>query len=228
MTGELTTRTEPATLEQIYELGRQAAQHMDTGRWTIGDLAVLIKTHYGDEDIDTFSRQINVPTKRVYEYRKVASFYEIQRRAEFLEANPLITYTHFRTAMRRGEIEKAYQFLERASQRAWTSDRADYVMMRLTGRKKTAVPLIAAAPFAVVDLNLARGLVFLHFDDDKILTKFAYLLRHNEPRLRLTVVQDVVENYDDPVSIVGMAARMGSETRRFVADSTTPSDGRGV
>jgi hypothetical protein len=206
------TRTEPATLEQIYELGRQAAQHMDTGRWTIGDLAIAIKTHYGDDDISAFAREINVRSKRVYEYRQVASFYDIPRRAEFLEANPMITYTHFRTAMRRTEIEKAYQFLDRCSLRGWSSDKADYVMMRLVGRKpKPALPpepiaLIANVPFAVADLNLQRGLVFLHIDDDEVLSQFANLLRHNEPGLRLTVIQEPVPDFDAPLSLVGMAA----------------------
>jgi hypothetical protein len=124
------------SLEELFEMGRIAAQHMDTGRWVLGDLALTIETNYAGCELQELARQVNVPYKRCLEYRTVAAFYPDPRRAEFLDDASNITYTHFRTAMKMSDADKAYWFLEKAALRTWTTDYADRVMTRYLGRKK--------------------------------------------------------------------------------------------
>ena len=111
-------------IETLYEMGRTAAQNIDTGRYTIGDLCNLIETHYRGHEVEEFARQINVPFKRVYEYKRVCDFYEPSARAEYLEANPSITYSHLRLAMKFKDYDQAMDFLDDASAGAWTVDQA--------------------------------------------------------------------------------------------------------
>lgn len=110
--------------QEICERGRLAAESMDKGRWTIGDLACEIETVYGASLIDDFAREVNVGKASVKAYRTVCRFYTFDTRVAFLDANPRITYTHMRHAMRLQSVDTAYAFLNEASANGYTTDEA--------------------------------------------------------------------------------------------------------
>jgi hypothetical protein len=74
-------------------------------------------------------------------------------------------------------------------------------------RKRKSVRLVDYALFEVVDVNITRGMVYLHIGDDETLRQFAAFRRDQEPGLHLTVVQTALDPFNQPYSIVDMAAR---------------------
>jgi hypothetical protein len=118
----------------LCEQGRTAAAVMDTGRWIIGDLACEIETVYGAHLIDDFAREVNVGKASVKAYRTVCRFYTRDTRVAFLEANPRITYTHMRHAMRLQSVGAAYAFLNEASANGYTTDEAAHHIAELVGK----------------------------------------------------------------------------------------------
>jgi hypothetical protein len=72
-------------------------------------------------------------------------------------------------------------------------------------RRKT-VRLIEYTPFEMVDVNITRGMIYLHVPDEEVLRSFANLLRHHEAGLHLTVTQTQTDPYNHPFSLVDMAA----------------------
>ncbi len=77
-------------------------------------------------------------------------------------------------------------------------------------KKRKTVRLIDYTPFQVVDVNITRGLIYLHLEDEETLRSFANLLRHHEAGLHLTVSQTERDPYNHPFSIADMAAQRAS------------------
>lgn len=122
-----------ADYQEICEQGRIAAQHMDKGRWIIGDLACLVETSYAGHDIDDFAREVNIGKASAKAYRTVCRFYEPARRVDYLADNPRITYTHMRHAMRLETPDAAYTFLDECSSEGYTTDQAAYHLSKRLG-----------------------------------------------------------------------------------------------
>lgn len=120
--------------QELCEQGRIAAEEMDKGRWVIGDLACAVEKSYGASLIDDFAREVNVGKASVKAYRTVCRFYEKDMRVAFLEANPRITYTHMRHAMRLETVDAAYAFLNEASANGYTTDEAAHHIAELVGK----------------------------------------------------------------------------------------------
>ncbi len=119
--------------QELCERGRLAAENMDKGRWTIGDLACDVEKQYGASLIDDFAREVNVGKASVKAYRTVCRFYEPAMRVAFLEANPRITYTHMRHAMRLETEDAAYTFLDECASQGYTTDEAAYHLSKRLG-----------------------------------------------------------------------------------------------
>lgn len=120
--------------QELCEQGRIAAEEMDKGRWVIGDLACAVEKSYGASLIDDFAREVNVGKASVKAYRTVCRFYEKDMRVAFLEANPRITYTHMRHAMRLETVDAAYAFLNEASANGYTTDESAHHIAELVGK----------------------------------------------------------------------------------------------
>lgn len=122
-----------ADYQEICERGRLAAESMDKGRFTIGDLACEIETVYGGHMIDDFAREVNIGKASVKAYRTVCRFYEPARRVDYLAENPNITYTHMRHAMRLETQNAAYAFLDECCSEGYTTDEAAYHLSKRLG-----------------------------------------------------------------------------------------------
>ena len=122
------------TIDEYISRGQRAAAAIDLGRWLIGDDALAIETSYGGKEVEKYATGINVPKERVQEYRTVCKFYPLSARAEFLESNPTITYTHMREAMRLKELAKAWKFLRECSQQARTVELARIRLTEMLGK----------------------------------------------------------------------------------------------
>lgn len=151
VTAAQATRTD---WDVLCEAGRIAAEDIDNGRWVLGDLALQT-----GKLVDDFAREINVPKRRVYEYKQVCSFYDQCVRAQYLRDNPAITYTHFRTAMKRGDVALAYRFLDHCQERLRTTDQAMRLMARIQGRRRVTPPIVTDVPCRLVAVQGRASIV---------------------------------------------------------------------
>lgn len=139
-----TQKDERTDWDVLCEAGRLAAQQIDEGRWIIGDSALLVEKHYGEDRIADYARECNLPKKRVQEYRTVCAHYEKSVRADYLRDHPNITYSHLRAAMRYEDDITAWEMLDKASLNTWTVDQFQHEIAEELGkpsRKNIAIPL---------------------------------------------------------------------------------------
>jgi len=124
--------------DDIWEMaigaGLQAHEDMDTGRWLIGDLSLLVSKQYGEHRIEDFAKSIKVEVGRAKEYRTVCRFWRKSVRTDFLADRPNVTYSHLRIAMRLKMLEKAMDFIEECSDSDWTAEFARLELNRRLGK----------------------------------------------------------------------------------------------
>lgn len=144
--------------DALCEVGRLAAQQIDEGRWIVGDTALLVETHYGEDWIAEYARECNLAKKRVQEYRTVCSFYEKSARADFLQDNPNITYSHLRAAMRMNDPEIAYMMLDVAAHNNWTVDQFGMEISKNLGNSTNKPLFNDSGPLSDVLARVASAL----------------------------------------------------------------------
>lgn len=160
-TGELSNEAPtPKDWESVCEVGRQAAESIDTGRWTIGELAQKISKVYGDDLVGRFAREINVGKRRVYQYGAVYGFYEICTPVQFLADHPTLTYSHMREAIRMWDksketpeqgLQKALEMLDEAAANTYTIDEMSKVITQRLG-KPTGPKKLAECDVIIIGL----------------------------------------------------------------------------
>ena len=92
------------------------AADLDTGRFTLGDIANRCARVYGKDSVGKLADEIQVAKRQtLYEYAKVAARFEVSARAEFQAVG--LTFSHVRTAMRAGD--DAELWLARAADNGW-------------------------------------------------------------------------------------------------------------
>lgn len=133
-------------LSMACSLGEQAQTNMDTGRWLIGDLALMVAKRYGKNTLQEFADSINVPVARVREYRTTAAFWDrkISVRTEYLAEFPTLTYTHFRQAMKLKDLDDAQTFLLRCADNGWKSEAAALEVRKLLDKPEPPAKLLDA------------------------------------------------------------------------------------
>jgi hypothetical protein len=109
-------------------MAREARGRKDSAQWELGDLAVLVETHYGQNEIDNFARETGISKSSAHEYKSMCAFYQTIRRADFLESTPNVFYSHFRVAKKLKSVELAWEFLELVAAETWTVDQAEFHM----------------------------------------------------------------------------------------------------
>lgn len=117
-------------------MGRKLRADIDRNKWAIGDLAAYITLHAEDEaqTLTAYSTEIDLKYKTLAGYRKVATFYDVSTRADFMERNKRLTWTHYRDAMRFDDLDRAYQFLEHAASEGWTTAQAERELVLQLGK----------------------------------------------------------------------------------------------
>jgi len=144
-TGEIVS----PSFEDLCDKGRVAADALDTGRWLLGEIAHDVQKQWGDPFLETFSIQVAVEKKRIYEYRNVYRFYANSAVAEFRSDNPMLRYSHYRDAMRLKTLEDAMVFLNECSALGWTVEQARIKLIERLGKP--------TPPQKLFDGNLAVG-----------------------------------------------------------------------
>lgn len=116
------------TVERLWEVvceeGRVARRELDRYRWLIGDLALEVETAWGEARVAEFAREINLAKQTVYRYRQMSAFYSVSARRQMLEEydGDVITHTHYREAMKAGDLETALDMIELAASNCWSTD----------------------------------------------------------------------------------------------------------
>jgi hypothetical protein len=90
------------TWEEIGDAARLVASDLDTGRFTLGDIANRCARVYGTDSIGKLAAEIRVAKRQtLYEYAKLAARFQPSARAEFMDMG--LTFSHFRAAAADGE-----------------------------------------------------------------------------------------------------------------------------
>jgi hypothetical protein len=111
---DFTIEQVPDDWEALASAGREVMQHMDTGRWLAGDLALRVEKHYGTDALGKYAADIGIASRETLkDYRKVAARYESGVRASF----PALSWSHYRAAVRAGD--DAELFLVQAQDNGW-------------------------------------------------------------------------------------------------------------
>jgi hypothetical protein len=106
----------PDDWEALASAGREVMQHMDTGRWLAGDLALRVEKKYGTDALGKYASDIGIASRETLKkYRQVSERYEKGTRGAF----PALSWTHFRDAMR--AKDDAELWLVQAQDNGWPS-----------------------------------------------------------------------------------------------------------
>jgi hypothetical protein len=106
----------PDDWEALASAGREVMQHMDTGRWLAGDLALRVEKKYGTDALGRYAADIGIASRETLKkYRQVSERYEKGTRGAF----PALSWTHFRDAMR--AKDDAELWLVQAQDNGWPS-----------------------------------------------------------------------------------------------------------
>lgn len=151
-TGEVLKQVE---WELLCEQGRIAASNMDEGRWLLGELALMVDKQYGDDAIGEFAKDINVPKKRIAQYRTVYKFWspawEKSKRLDFLGERPNLSYTHYLNALRLKDLDEALKWIDEASSNGWTTDEAAHHLAERLGKAPIAPPKILETVIHIIN-----------------------------------------------------------------------------
>lgn len=165
----LTTETQAAeqlAWERLCDDGREAVGALDTGRWIIGDLALMVDKHYGENRLNDFAAAIQLEYAAVKVYRRVSRFWTPEIRISFTKL-PGVSYSHMRLATRLKTHEAAQDFIEDVSFYTWTVSAAIAELNKRLGKPTPPKKLLDAVGDvvrvaeahgrAVVTLALAPG-----------------------------------------------------------------------
>lgn len=197
--------------EEICELGRQAAQSIDSGRYTVGDLALLVQKHYKRDTIGRFAKDIGLPKARVSEYRRVCGFWsESERKQLFDTYNGMVNYTHLRDAMRLKDKAAALDFIHECGGNGYTVEQAQVKLTERLG-KPVAPPKLLDGLAHVLSI---RGDV-VTFRVDAALEKALYDAMHKRTPVSIVVrtSEDEPDFKPSPVVIFGSGYERRVDTR---------------
>jgi len=142
--------------ESCVSAGIEAKGMLEEGRWTIGDLAVLVGKRYTANLIGEFANAINYEVASVREYRRVSRFWwEKSRRLELLERQQL-HYSHFQDAMRLKDPQKAAAFLHECADKEWTVERARVELSKKLGKPVPPPKLLDGLEVCIMSIHKSR------------------------------------------------------------------------
>jgi hypothetical protein len=100
--------------EELASAGREVMQHMDTGRWLAGDLALRVEKKYGTDALGKYAADIGIARRQtLYTYAQVSARFNVSLRGEF----PALSWSHYRAAVR--AKDDAELFLVQAQDNGW-------------------------------------------------------------------------------------------------------------
>ncbi len=129
-------------------------------RFCIGDVACLIENAYRQDRMGEFAGAIKRSKKTCYAYAQVSRFYPINDRTQWL-AEPALSWSHLRLAMRLKNADDAAEFLNHCADEALSVDKASIELKELLGETITPAALFQGE----VTIRLAKGGLILQSDD---------------------------------------------------------------
>ena len=172
---------------ELAQRATDARENMDSGRWTLGDIALEVKKDYGANSFGKFADEIDIHEKTLRDYRAVSAFYEKSARADIPAE---LSWSHARTAMRHGkhasddpanQVQAALAFLEVCADNQWKATRAEVEAKNLRGEKVTPGKLFDAECGVEVEFTNHNEVTFHAPDVD------FYDLLHEYDRRGVTV-----------------------------------------
>jgi hypothetical protein len=139
----------PDDWESLVDVAREITADMDNRRWLLGDIAGLAERRHGQGSIKELATAIRMSRhKTLYEYERVARFYDVSTRGEY----PLLSWSHYREATRLGSQENARALLAQAHDEdrpvAWLAKE----VKKRCGEKVTPEKVLDVTA-AIADLN---------------------------------------------------------------------------
>lgn len=117
------------TLEELAERGRLEREAKEKAQWELGEIGMQVVSHYGEDNLGEWARQVGISKKSAQEYRRLSIFFEKSAREDFLAECPNVFYSHFRLAKRLQNVALAYRFLDSVALYTWSVDEAEYHLM---------------------------------------------------------------------------------------------------
>lgn len=102
-------------------------------RFCIGDVASLIETAYGSDRMGEFAGATKRSKKTCYSYAAVSRFFPLEERASWL-AEPALSWSHMRLAMRLKNADDASDFLSYCADNALSVDKASIEIKERLGQ----------------------------------------------------------------------------------------------
>lgn len=124
--------------EDIYEtavaLGQSTEEEISVRRWVLGDLATRVCTTYGDETISKYAAAINVNSSTLKQRRQMSEYYPQATRTAYAS----LGYSHYRAAIKFGDLAKSLAALEKCEAKQWPVFRFEQLLTRLLGKRRNA------------------------------------------------------------------------------------------
>ena len=133
-------RVDPLDWKDIIKTGRDAVEHMDIGRWIIGDLGTMVQAKYGQDEFGQFADEINIHRRSAEDYRAVARYYPKETR------DPRHNYSMHKTAMRLNDLEASIALLNEAVGKLWSVRDLLEQTRLIKGESKPEMPLPRLTP----------------------------------------------------------------------------------
>lgn len=124
--------------EMAVSVGVEDGHDADEKRWRLGDLATLIESSYGEGSIERYADEINERKTRVYECRRVSSFFPYGDPVREDLRQTLLRHTHFAAAVRLKDRQAAIALLNRALNENWKVNYTEVEVTALLKGKRTA------------------------------------------------------------------------------------------
>lgn len=161
--------------DQIWDdaisIGLDCSETDSKSAFKLGDLACAVEKRYGENRIVEFAKTIKRDVSSVKERRTVCRAFPKKVRAEFLDDNPNLFYSHLRKAapiVRKMSLDAAFTLLEQASVLDWTVEKLGVEKDKLLGKQVKP----AAESWSVNLQDAGLGRVLLHTNDADRIKQF--------------------------------------------------------
>lgn len=137
---------------QVYVArGISSREKKDGAQWELGYLASQVEVVWGEASIKDYADDINIGYSTIRGYRQLVGFYlepwgkddwksiKYASRIAELRESPTLTFTHFRYAMRMGELIPALSFLDECVDETWCTDLAYAILSERLGKPQPPV-----------------------------------------------------------------------------------------
>jgi hypothetical protein len=120
-----------AAWETLVSKGIEAVDRQDRERWVLGDLALAVTTHYGEDTIGDYAKSIKLKPPTLRSYERVAKFYTYgENRPQYTN----LSWSHYRAAMRLKDTDAALDFLKQCADETLTVESAEVELIKRLGK----------------------------------------------------------------------------------------------